>query len=56
MTALNPFNLAKSALWRFSFALRESGQALERLGCRLQGIYSYDEISERRAKALGGSK
>lgn len=43
---LNPVNFLKSALWRVSFAIRESGQALERLGCTMQGIYSHDEISE----------
>ena len=43
---LNPVSFLNSALWRVSFALRESGQALERLGCTMQGIYSHDEISE----------
>ena len=28
---------------RLGFALRESGQALERLGCRFQGINSFEE-------------
>jgi hypothetical protein len=42
----NPANVAKSVLWRAVFALRETGQALERVGCRLQGIYSHEEISE----------
>mmetsp|Transcript_9283 Transcript_9283/g.19842 ORF Transcript_9283/g.19842 Transcript_9283/m.19842 type:complete len:232 (-) Transcript_9283:381-1076(-) len=45
--SLNPVNLLKSAVWRTAFAIRESGQALERLGCRLQGIYSYEEIVNR---------
>uniref|UniRef100_A0A7S3QRY5 Gamma carbonic anhydrase n=1 Tax=Dunaliella tertiolecta TaxID=3047 RepID=A0A7S3QRY5_DUNTE len=36
-------NLAKSVAWRVGFAIRESGQALERVGCRLQGIYSHEE-------------
>jgi hypothetical protein len=48
--SVNPFNLLKSAAWRFGFALRESGQALERVGCQLQGIYSHTEISK-----LGGA-
>lgn len=43
--SVNPFNLLKSATWRFGFALRETGQALERVGCQLQGIYSHTEIS-----------
>lgn len=30
-------------LHRLGFALRESGQALERVGCRLQGINSFEE-------------
>ena len=44
MAGLNPLNLLKSAVWRAAFALRESGQALERVGCKLQGIYSFDEV------------
>lgn len=47
MSVLNPFNLVKSAVWRFAFAVRESGQALERVGCRLQGIFSHEEILSR---------
>jgi hypothetical protein len=43
---MNPLNVAKSVVWRFAHALRESGQALERAGCRLQGIYSYEEPRE----------
>lgn len=31
---------------RLGFALRETGQALERLGCRFQGINSFEEESE----------
>jgi hypothetical protein len=45
MSALNPVNLLRTAAWRFSFALREAGQALERVGCKMQGIYSHEEIS-----------
>ncbi|KAL6758020.1 trimeric LpxA-like protein [Haematococcus lacustris] len=33
--------------WRFGFALRECGQALERVGCQLQGIYSHYESTNR---------
>jgi hypothetical protein len=33
-------------LYRLGFALRESGQALERVGCRLQGINSFEEERE----------
>lgn len=40
---MNPLNAVKSAVWRIAFAFRETGQALERTGCRLQGIYSYEE-------------
>ncbi len=43
---LNPLNLAKSVVWRTAFALRESGQALERIGCKMQGIFSYEEVCE----------
>lgn len=32
---------------RLGFALRETGQALERLGCRFQGINSFEEESEQ---------
>lgn len=32
-----------SLLYRIGFALRETGQALERVGCRLQGINSFEE-------------
>jgi len=45
--ALNPLNLLKTLAWRTSFAIRESGQALERLGCQMQGIYSHEEIINR---------
>ena len=51
LSGLNPVTLAKTALWRASFALRETGQALERLGCTMQGIYSHEEISESEAHA-----
>lgn len=44
MSPLNPLNLVKSAVWRFGFAMRECGQALERTGARLQGIHSYEEL------------
>ncbi len=44
MTAALKF--AQGVAWRFGFALRESGQALERVGCQLQGIFSHREISE----------
>ena len=44
-SGLNPVNLVKSAIWRTAFAMRETGQALERLGCTMQGIYSHEEIS-----------
>lgn len=46
MTGLNPLSLLRSAVWRTAFAMRETGQALERMGCQLQGIYSHEEISE----------
>lgn len=49
MSGLNPLQLLKTAVWRASFALRESGQALERVGCRLQGIYSHEEIGAGRS-------
>jgi hypothetical protein len=55
MSILNPVNFFKSALWRVSFALRESGQALERLGCTMQGIYSHDEISEFACSRIGAA-
>lgn len=29
--------------WRLGYILRETGQAMERGGCRLQGIYSFQE-------------
>jgi hypothetical protein len=38
-------------LYRLGFALRESGQALERVGCRLQGINSFEE--ERKCHNTG---
>jgi hypothetical protein len=41
--ALNPL---KAVLHRLGFALRETGQALERAGCQLQGIYSFQEKRE----------
>lgn len=31
------------ALYRLGFLLRETGQALDTLGCKLQGNYSYLE-------------
>jgi hypothetical protein len=40
---MNPINGVKALLHRVGFAVRESGQALERVGCRLQGIYSFEE-------------
>ena len=43
VTTMNPINGVRALLHRIGFALRESGQALERTGCRLQGIYSYEE-------------
>lgn len=43
MALPNPLNAAKSVLWRIGFAMRESGQALERVGCRMQGIFSHEE-------------
>lgn len=30
-------------LYRIGYALKESGQALERVGCRLQGVYAFEE-------------
>ena len=39
-------NFFKSVGWRVGFAIRESGQALERVGCQLQGIYSHEEHCE----------
>ncbi|GAX74770.1 hypothetical protein CEUSTIGMA_g2217.t1 [Chlamydomonas eustigma] len=45
--ALNPLNLLKTLAWRTTFAIRETGQALERLGCQMQGIYSHEEIINR---------
>ncbi len=46
MSGLNPLSLLKTVVWRTAFAMRETGQALERLGCSMQGIYSHEEISE----------
>ena len=34
--------------YRLGFALRETGQALERVGCVFQGINSYEEESASR--------
>ena len=39
-------SLAKNAAWRAAFMLRETGQAIERAGCQLQGIYSHEEQRE----------
>ncbi|PNH08923.1 Gamma carbonic anhydrase 3, mitochondrial [Tetrabaena socialis] len=49
---MNPINGAKALLHRLGFAMRESGQALERVGCRLQGIYSFEEKLSRHASVL----
>lgn len=49
---MNPINGVKALLHRIGFALRESGQALERTGCRLQGIYSYEEKLSRHMPVL----
>lgn len=43
---MNPINGLKTILHRVGFAMRESGQALERVGCRLQGVYSFEEKRE----------
>lgn len=34
------------AAYRVGFWLRETGQALDKLGCRLQGDYAFREESE----------
>lgn len=44
---MNPINGLKTLIYRVGFALRESGQALERVGCRLQGNHSYAELLNR---------
>lgn len=48
-------NAARALLHRVGYAVRESGQALERVGCRLQGIYSYEEKCECRSRSWGDS-
>eukprot|EP00967_Tisochrysis_lutea_P109439 scaffold170303_cov17-Tisochrysis_lutea.AAC.1 len=48
-------NLAKSVAWRVGFAIRESGQALERVGCRLQGIYSHEEQRDLKGVSIGNN-
>lgn len=40
-------NLLQAARYRLGFALRETGQAVERLGATLQGVNSFQEQSER---------
>uniref|UniRef100_A0A7S0VIV4 Uncharacterized protein n=1 Tax=Polytomella parva TaxID=51329 RepID=A0A7S0VIV4_9CHLO len=40
-------SLAKTLVWRFGFALKETGLALETLGCKLQGNYSFKEKLSR---------
>jgi len=40
---------------RLGFALRETGQALERLGCRFQGINSFEEEITRIPAAVSAS-
>lgn len=40
---------------RLGFALRETGQALERLGCRFQGINSFEEEITRIPAAVAAS-
>ena len=52
LSGLNPLNLLKTALWRTAHAMRETGQAMERLGCSMQGIYSHEEISESEGHAI----
>ncbi|GIL47122.1 hypothetical protein Vafri_4033 [Volvox africanus] len=49
---MNPINGVKALLHRVGFAMRESGQALERVGCRLQGIYSFEEKLSRHSSVL----
>ncbi|PNW75188.1 hypothetical protein CHLRE_12g516450v5 [Chlamydomonas reinhardtii] len=49
---MNPINGLKTILHRVGFAMRESGQALERVGCRLQGVYSFEEKLNRHATVL----
>ncbi|KAG2482359.1 hypothetical protein HYH03_018709 [Edaphochlamys debaryana] len=49
---MNPVNGLKAMLHRVGFAIRESGQALERVGCRLQGIYSFEEKMSRHTTVL----
>lgn len=39
-------SLAASLKYRLGFALRETGQALERVGCVFQGIGSFQENCE----------
>lgn len=47
-------SLLKSLGWRLGFAVRETGQALERAGCQLQGIYSHEESREWMGWVQGG--
>ncbi|GFR43673.1 hypothetical protein Agub_g4781, partial [Astrephomene gubernaculifera] len=49
---MNPVNGVKALFHRLGFAMRESGQALERVGCRLQGIYSFEEKLSRHTPVL----
>lgn len=44
---MNPINGLKTLVYRVGYAIRESGQALERVGCRLQGNHSYAEQLNR---------
>eukprot|EP00983_Pelagomonas_calceolata_P072783 1151869-Pelagomonas_calceolata.AAC.3 len=53
--AMLALNLAKSVAWRVGFAIRESGQALERVGCRLQGIYSHEEQRDLKGVSIGNN-
>jgi hypothetical protein len=39
------------AMYSLGFWIRETGQALDRLGCRLQGNYFFHEQSKRRCPA-----
>lgn len=48
---MNPLNGLRTLAWRIGFAIRETGQALERTGTRLQGIHSFEEVRKFRRYA-----
>lgn len=50
--SLDPIRILKLLQWRLGYAIRETGQALERTGSRLQGIYSFNEKLNRHQPLL----